>query len=247
MAIPENVDLVETSTSFKFQKTLTTKQAPVQNDTAVLVSTTLYENQNLSMIEETTVKDTVDESLQDAQANHDKINNVNKIGIQAEEPVEIPVMSPNILMPIATSNFSDQIKPIQSSERATDLNTIKKKANKIKETLDASAEFKQQEIDVTVSDNSGSTKFLENDIKTTFKKYKETSSIKENVELSPSLTPFAPDQPANPTCFLIFLVIRSGLMNITLGREEICYNFNITYNIPFSKHMKETHFELIFV
>lgn len=196
-----------------------------------------------------------------------------KKAIQAEQPVEVrelPVLSPNTPSPDLAGNFSEKADESGANERVSSLVDIQKKPNKAKESLDANPELKQQELEP--EDRSSSTKFLENDIKTTFDKKIEskfekaipedgieiTKSTNGNIEPLPLYT--APSQitaatptlampidPTNPACFLIYLVIRSETFNITVGRDEICHNFNITYNIPLSKYMKESRFEIVFM
>lgn len=55
-------------------------------------------------------------------------------------------------------------------------------------------------------------------------------------------------------CIIVQIIIRAISFNTTLGSDLICpqsgggtHSFNITYNVPLSKYMKEDVFELIFV
>lgn len=67
-----------------------------------------------------------------------------------------------------------------------------------------------------------------------------------------SLTPIAPSPNTNE-CFNVKLFARFDTFNVSLGTDDICLNavenhgFNVTYHIPVSKHMKENHFNVIFV
>lgn len=276
MAIPENVDIIETSTAFKPQKTATTKLLPIERKDPIELSTTLNESLNHSVVEQTTAKDKLDGSSQGPPVAEKLVGKVNKMAIQAEQPVEVrdsPVLSQNTASPPLQSNYSDKSEPM-SSERAIDLVEAQKRQPKTtKDTIDTNVESKQQEIEPLLMsvDHASSTKFLENDIKTTFNKKAESKfektlledgiempkSTNGNIEPLPSYTASSqmiastpaygvPVETTNPACLLIYLIIRSESFNITLGSDEICHNFNITYNIPISKYMKENHFKLVF-
>lgn len=265
--IPENVDIIETSTAFKSQKTATTKLLPVERKSeSVEPSTTLSGNLNHTSVEHTTAKDKIDTSSQIPLPIDDK-NKVNKMAIQAEEPVEVrdaPIVLQNTPTPVVQTNYSEKIEPIPN-ERIDDL---QKKQNKPKDLLDTNTEIRQQEIESFADAHSGSIK--ENDIKPTFKKVENKfekltedgvdvpKPLNGNIEpLTPitSVTQTTTSTPAfgipveatNPACLLIYMQIRSESFNMTLGSDEICRNFNITYNIPLSKYMKENRFELVFV
>lgn len=264
--IPENVEIIETSTAFKSQKITTTKLLPIERKSdSVEPSTTLSDNLNHTSIEHTTVKDKIDTSSQGPLPIDDK----NKVAIQAEEPVEVrdsPILSQNTPAPVVQSNYSEKIEPIPNER----VDEIQKKQNKPKE-LDTNTEIKQQEIESFADAQSGSIK--ENDIKPTFKKVEnkfeklaEDGGVVVDVpkpangNIEP-LTPITsstqtttvapafgvPLETANPACLLIYMQIRSESFNLTLGSDEICRNFNITYNIPLSKYMKENRFELVFL
>lgn len=267
--IPENADIIETSTTFKVQKTTvttTTKLLPVERKIeSNEPSTTLSENLNHTLVEQTTAKDKIDLSSQGPLATDDQIiNTVNKIAIQAEQPVEVresAIISPNTPSPILQSNYSENIEG-----QSADLLEVPKKPNQPKDLSDTNTEFKPQENEPLLSDEHvRSPKFLENDIKSTFNKKSENKferavpdvevakSPNTNVEsLTPQIpvsTPTygIPVEASNPACIIISLLIRSESFNMTLGSDEICQNFNITYNIPLSKYMKENRFELVFM
>lgn len=276
MAIPENVDIVESSTSYKPQKNaLTSTERKIDN--SVVSSTTLNENSNHPSSEQTTAKTKLDESIHDDLENVEKINSdVNKIPIQVEEPIEIRETfkipaKPFVLPP---ANHSDRTEPV--SGRSAGLSDSPKiKSNKAKESHEASTDSKKQELEplLLAVDSVNSTKFLENDIKSTFIKKTELSRFdipkptNANVVLSTSDTNASSStaattvataaatttkhgiaiEPTKSTCALIYVVLRSDSFNITLGSDEICHNFNITYNIPLSKYMKEDRFDLIFM
>lgn len=268
--IPENADIIETSTTFKVQKVATTKLLPVERKIELSEpSTTLGENVNHTSVEQTTPKETIESSSPAPLIADDQITNkVNKIAVQAEQPIEVrdsAIIVPNTPSPILPTNFSEKIE-INPDDRTVDIIDVQKKQNKPKELLDTNTEFKQQEIEP--SDEHGrAPKFLENDIKSTFNKKSENKFERAlpDVELpKPSnadpLTPFTQSsqviastptygivEASNPACLSIYLLIRSESFNMTLGFDEICHNFNITYNIPLSKYMKENRFELVFV
>lgn len=256
--IPESVDIVESSTTYKQQRSLLAS-IERKSDNTVLSSTTLIENLAHPLSEQTTAKSLLDKDIQEKLVNADKINSdANKISIQVEEPVEIREnfkLAP-FLIPHAT-NFTDKIEAAHSSE-------MPKKSNKAKELLDASVDLKQQELEplLLAVDSANSTKFLENDIKSTFIKKTELNRFdipkpaNGNYEPLPSHTTTTTTptpnhdvavEPTKSTCAIIYLMIRSESLNITLGSDEICHNFNITYNIPLSKYMKENRFDLVFM
>lgn len=280
MAVPENVDIVESSTSYKLQKIpLSSTERKIDN--SVVSSTTLNENPNHPSSEQTTAKSKSDENIRDELENVEKINSdVNKIPIQVEEPIEIrdtfKIPAKPFLLPPA--NHSERIEPAHSVGRASGLIDIPKiKSNKAKESHEVSTDAKKQDLEplLLAVDNVNSTKFLENDIKSTFIKKTELSRFDipkptnaNVVELSTSdaiassstaatttVTTAATTttkhsiaiEPTKSSCALIYVVLRSESFNITLGSDEICHNFNITYNIPLSKYMKEDRFDLVFM
>lgn len=279
MAIPENVDIVESSTSYKPHKNSLTS-VERKNDNSVVSSTTFNENISHPLSEQTTTATSkLDETIREELENADKINSdANKIPIQVEEPIEIREtfkISPKpFLLPPA--NHSDKIELGHSSERVSGPSDIQKiKSNKAKEIHEASVDLKKQELEplLLAVDSANSTKFLENDIKSTFIKKTELNRFdipkpaNANVELSTSHTITSSSaatataattkmsttnhgiaaEPTKSSCVLIYVVIRSKSFNITLGSDEICHNFNITYNIPLSKYMKEDRFDLVFM
>lgn len=270
MAIPENVDIVESSTSYKLQK-ISLTAIERKGDNSVVSSTTLIENLNHPLSEHTTAKSKLDENIHEELVNVEKINSdANKISIQVEEPVEIretfKISQKPFLLP--TANYSDKIESVLPSERTSGLSDIQKiKSNRAKELLDTGVDLKKQELEPLLLsvDSANSTKFLENDIKSTFIKKTELNRFdiqkpsNGNVELSTSHTTTTTStststsnhgiaiEPTKSSCVIIYVVIRSESFNITLGSDEICHNFNITYNIPLSKYMKEDRFDLVFM
>lgn len=267
--IPENADIIETSTTFKVQKVATTKLLPIDRKIELNEpSTTLSNNVNHTSVEQTTAKEIIDSSSPGPLAADEITNKVNKIAVQAEQPVEVrdsAIIVPNTPSPILPSNYSEKLET-NPDDRTVDIIDVQKKQNKPKELLDTNTEFKQQEIEP--DEHGRAPKFLENDIKSTFNKKIENKFERAlpDVELAkPSngnvepLTPFTQSsqlitstptygivEASNPACLLIYLLIRSESFNMTLGFDEICHNFNITYNIPLSKYMKENRFELVF-
>lgn len=242
---PDTFDIIETSTSFKLQPSTTAKPAQIENNLDVSeLAMALGGSQNPAPVEQTTVKERTEINVQKSSASAEKIINIKKKAIQVDQPIEIQQAS--VMLP---SNFTDKME-FSSSEKAADLSTIQKKLNKAKESHDANVELKQQEFEP------------ENDIKTTFNKKVDgievPKSATANIEPLPSYTTLSqigasapthaiPIEPINPGCFLIFLAFRSESLNITIGRDVICHNFNITYNIPLSKYMKENRFEIVFM
>lgn len=268
--VPE-IDIVESSTTFKLQKTTTTKLLPVDRRIDLIEpSTTLNENLNHMSVEPTTAKDKIDSSSQAPTTNDD--NKVNRIAIQAEQPVEVRdsaiIVTPNTAFPPLQSNYSEIV-----DSNGGDVIDVQINQNKPKELIDTNTELRQQELEpLLIADaHAHSTKLLDNDIKPFNKKtdnkfeksllevgVDEAKSTIGNIEpltpftLSPQATASTPTfgipvEASNPACLLIYLLIRSESFNMTLGSDEICHNFNITYNIPISKYMKENRFELVFV
>lgn len=273
MAIPENVDAVESSTSFKLQKIPLTSSIERKGDNDAVSSTTLIGNLNHPLTEHTTEKSKLNEQIQEQSVIVEKINSdANKISIQVEEPIEIhntfKISSKSFLLP-ASANYSDKIDTVvHSSERGSSASSdIQKKSIKAKELLDTTADLRKQDLEPLLLsvDSANSTKFLENDIKSTFIKKtdsnrfdipKPTNGNVEPTTIHPTTTTTTtmptPNhsvaiEPTKSSCVLIYLMIRSGSFNFSLGSDEICHNFNITYNIPLSKYMKEDRFDLVFM
>lgn len=251
---PDNFDLIETSTSFKVLPSTTAKPAQIENKFDVPeMLTAMSANQNLASVEQTTAKERMEINVPKTSASAEKIINIKKMAIQVDQSIEIrelvPPNAPQQASPMLSANFTAKNVDFGSSEKVSDLSTMQKKL-KAKESLDANVELKQQEFEP------------ENDIKTTFNKKVDgievPKSATANIEQLPSYTTLSqigmaaptlaiPIEPINPGCFLIFLAFRSESLNITIGRDVICHNFNITYNIPLSKYMKENRFEIVFM
>lgn len=257
IVIPENVDTIETSTAFKPQKTITTKLLPVERKIdGMEPSTTLSENFNHSMVEQTTVKDKIDSSSQGPSPMVEKtMNTVNRATIQSEQPIEVresSIIITNTSSPILQFNNSDKVEPLPGGRMS---------------------DIKPQETEPLILSVSDSSEPTYNDIKPQLNKKTEikfersllpdeaaeaSKSTSGYAEILPNFTPSPqttatlmpnygiPAEPFNPACIHILLLIRSESFNITLGYDEICRNFNITYNIPLSKYMKEKRFELVF-
>lgn len=144
--------------------------------------------------------------------------------------------------------------------------------NKTRDVADASGRGKQTEqlgaAEPVADSHADQTKFMENDIKTSFHtKYDRVEDEAEaeraaNIELmktpnenvntvlpspQPLAMPSSPPTLVMPPCFRIDLRVESDSFNTTLGTDEICHNFNITYNIPISKYMEEKRIHLVFV
>lgn len=71
---------------------------------------------------------------------------------------------------------------------------------------------------------------------------------------SPIIPVSAAAAAAVSSCLIVQVMLRTDAFNATLGSDLICphsdgggHSFNITYNVPLSKFMKENHFELLFV
>lgn len=237
--ILDGIDTIETSTVIKPQKTTTTKLLPVDP------STTLGDNFNQSMVEQTTAKDKIDTSSQGPSAMVEKNNNkVNKATVHSEQPVELRDLS--MMIPITPSPI---VQIANDSDTVDIIRTRDVKPSDI------------EPIIFPVADSSEPT--IYNDIKSPLNKKPEikmdkpltddgaeaTKSTMATIEPLTSFTPSTQTTTATPAtkdCLLINLHIRSDSFNITLGYDEICSNFNITYNIPLSKYMKENRFELVF-
>lgn len=144
--------------------------------------------------------------------------------------------------------------------------------NKTRDAAGASGRGKPTEqlgaAEPVADSHADQTKFMENDIKTSFHtKYDRVEDEAEaeraaNIELmktpnenvntilpspQPLAMPSSPPTLVMPPCFRIDLRVESDSFNTTLGTDEICHNFNITYNIPISKYMEEKRIHLVFV
>lgn len=272
MAIPESVDIVESSTAFKRPKLQTTKLVPTEQKSDP-ISTVIINNNNLSQAPydgPITNDKLTSFELSTPQPDSNKVNNNNRIAVQAEQPIEIrelPVSSQNVPAPITQSTIINKVAGV--------LHSLSKQ-NKTK----TDAEIKQQDVELDEA-QLNTDKFHENDIKINFNKKTpkfdktnadvdveagvgagvgvgigpvQSSTKLPNVDSSPSssssttITSTSAASPASKSnCILIYLFIRSETFNITLGSDEICHSFNVTYNIPISMFMKENRFELIFV
>lgn len=58
---------------------------------------------------------------------------------------------------------------------------------------------------------------------------------------------------ADSACLIVQVILRTASFNVTLGSDMVCpqsdgggHSYNITYNIPLSKYMREHNFEIIF-
>ncbi|XP_031628349.1 uncharacterized protein LOC116344084 isoform X2 [Contarinia nasturtii] len=259
LLIPK-VENTETSTTLKLQKT-TTKLIPIDRKIESIEPSTMSSgNVNQTFIEQTTVKDKIDSSSQDP-TNNDSKNKASQTAIQdGEEPIEVRDTAITTVNTPVQTNISEKI---ESNERADA--DVPKKQNKSKDLLDTNV---QPEIE-PLADSS---KPSDNDIKPSpskkFENKFEKVQLPEGaVELTKStngnlMEPYPtssqttastivygtnPIDATNSECLLISLRIRSESFNITFEPDEICRNFNITYNIPLSKYMKENRFELIFI
>lgn len=72
--------------------------------------------------------------------------------------------------------------------------------------------------------------------------------------ISPIGSQINPITATDSACLVVQIMLRTINFNTTLGSDLICphsggggHSFNITYNVPLSKYMKENMFELIFV
>lgn len=261
LPVPEGEN-AETSTTLKLQKTTTTKLIQVDRKIELNEPSTVPSgNFNQTLIEQTTAKDKIDSSSQDPSNNDDKKKIIQTAIQDGEEPIEVrdPVVSANTT--VLQSNFSEKI---ESNERADA--DVPKKQVKPKDLLDTNA---QSDIEPL----AGGSKPSENDIKPSPSKkfeikFEKAVQLPEGaVEVSKSTNPnmmethtasaqatastpvYVPNpiDATNSACLHIYLQIRSESFNMTFEPDEICRNYNITYNIPLSKYMNENRFELIFL
>lgn len=272
IAMPENVDVIETSTTYKTQKPPTTKLHPIMKkiDSIDL----LKKNDNLDQIvnnvtEQKIVLPDVNTTLT-TLVTAKNVNEISKIAVQVEQPIEVRDLSIQSLLIQTTTS-----KSISNGQDPNSVYSIQNKSNKTKDSSELNSEVKQQETEpIAISASHTDTlKFMENDIKTSFNKktqssnkFNKTLSESDNVNRNENIetmskiingnvdglasTPayeITADASTNSACFFIYLLIQSDSFNVTLGSDEICHNFNITYNIPLSKYMKENRFQLVFV
>lgn len=272
MAIPENVDVLEASTSAKPQINSTAKPEMVEKSKRDASS--IGEQVNHTVV---TNLDAISNEMGSVSLTSSETLPLNSTlaTIQAEQPIEIretlttlPHITPATVPNTSTNEKIDAISVEQNP------NSVYQAAqqNKSKEQLvggEIGAADKKQTANMEPMLLPTANKFVGNDIKTSFNK-KAQSMIKfdksspqtedaiENAESVPKSVQTAPTTTttstttvtpnvADPSCVLIDLTMRSESFNITLGTDEVCHSFNITYNIPLSKYMKENHFELIFM
>lgn len=272
IAMPENVDVIETSTTYKTQKPPTTKLHAIMKKIDSIDF--LKKNENLDQIvnnvtEQKIVLPEVNTTLT-TLVTAKNVNEIIKIAVQVEQPIEVRDLSILSLLTQTTTS-----KSISNEHDPNSVYSIQNKSNKTKDSIELNSEVKQQETEpIAISaSHTDTSKFMENDIKTSFNKktqssnkFNKTLSESDNVNRNENIetmskiisgnvdglasTPayeITADASTNSACFFIYLLIQSDSFNVTLGSDEICHNFNITYNIPLSKYMKENRFQLIFV
>lgn len=215
---PENIDIVETNTSFKVQPNTTNKPEPIESMIDASELSTAGGKQIFASVDQTTAKEL---NTQKMPINSEKItSNLKKLPID-----KFPKMDESI--ELHEVNTSEKIE-FGSSELGADLSNIPKKFLKTKEiaSVDGNVEQKQDEYI--------------NDIKPPFNK--KTDGI--DVTKSTSAIPIV---PINSGCFFISMAFKFESFNSSFERVQICRNYNVTYNIPFSKYMKENRFEIVFM
>lgn len=242
-SIPENAEnveaIIETSTTSKLQKITTTKLYPInERKESIEPSTTLSEHFNHTSIEQTTAKDKIDANIQGPSSNDEK-SNFSGMAVQAEQPVEVnlSILPPNTISPlILQSNYSAKVEPItlvvDSPKKPNHLVTSKHFENDRKPFKKIENKFEKSQLEAAIDIPKSTNGNLEPQAT-----YTTNSQIKTST----------PVEASNSDCFQIDLLFRSESVNKTLWSEEICHNINITYNIPLSKYMKESRFDLVFV
>lgn len=258
------VDIVESSTSHKLQKNPMTSTER-KTDKAVVSSTALIENPNHPLSEQTTAKNKPDENIQDELEHVEKINSdVNKIPIQVEEPSEIresvvgladiPKIKSNKAKEASTDSKKQELDPLLLSV-VDNVNSTKLLENDIKSTFIKKTELNRFDIPKSTNANvdpSTSDTIASSSTATAIAAVAAAAAAA--AEIAAATTTMATTtkhgiaiEPTKSSCALIYVVLRSESFNVTLGSDEICHNFNITYNIPLSKYMKEDRFDLIFM
>lgn len=273
-SIPENIDVMETSTTTKITSTPMPTTKPHSTGTkadsvdlskrsASSDSNTVLNN-TVSKIEPSTLSH--DAMVVDARSLGGKKLSVNG---QVEKPFDIAAESVH-------STTAESILAVNEHE-PNSVYDEQSRLNKTKEMLGVNGKAKHTDVHLDVEPvvnlHADQTKFMDNDIKTSFnKKYDKTLDEAEaeraaNIELmktmnedgnkilpspqpltmstSPSSLEQMIEAPHAP-CFAVDLRVRSDSFNTTLGSDEICHNFNITYNIPISKYMEEKRIHLVF-
>lgn len=273
MIIP---DIIESSTAMKPQINFTSK-SDITEPSNEQINQTRIDNQKIIHIEMSTVLYTPSKSFSpNTTSSTAKINKVHKSGaIQVEQPIEVRetfTTLPQITQP-STSSLSDQNNDAISNKQ--NLNNIQQlQQNKSKDQTIGDSDLitdKKSSVESITLPSSPAAKFIGNDIK------KKTQSVTKLDKMLPSdlevsktegfasvilvnssqklidtqttSTNHAPNivESTSSSCIIVDLMIRSESFNITLGSDEICHNFNITYDIPLSKYMKENRLELVFM
>lgn len=280
IAIPENVDVIETSTASKISATTATTTTTTTKHNAIGMKSEPAEvfEETHANIEQNLAKNTTDSKVLpfEASMSHDAATdarNVNK-----EIVVDGQVEKPFDIAEVAHSTTAESIQ-VSNEHEPNSVYDEQNKLNKTKEMHSLNNKIRQTELSMAepvINLHAEQTKFMENDIKTSFnKKYDRNDDDAEavraaNIELmktsnddgntllpspqpltmpsSPSTIDHVIDVPAShASCFAIDLRVKSVSLNATLGTDEICHNFNITYNIPISKYMEENRIHLVFV
>lgn len=270
MAIPENVDVIETSTAFRIPKNPTTKLIPIESNLDP-IQAAVINNMNLTQFASFDGAITNDKihTPSETSTQQTDLSLGSRMAVQAEQPMEVrernefPLTSQN-----PPSSSPSQSTLLNNKIMNTEFPFVKQNKTKTEIAEDVMQSSDEGEPFLRPNAQISPDKFHENDIKINFNKKpqtmgkfdKSTSEAGADMETIPSLTKHSdvpsstmatPTNAINPTvrtaCFNIYLLIRSETFNTTLGSDEICHNFNVTYNIPLSKYMKENRFELIFV
>lgn len=271
IAIPENIDVIETSTTTKVPTlpTPTTKfhSIGIKTDSIDLSKKSINSDAN-AVLNNTVSK--IEPSIASHDAPIDARNMGKKIltNGQVEKPFDIAAEPVH-------STTAESVQIVNEHE-PNSVYDEQSKLNKTKEMHGSNGKAKQSDlldVEPVANLHADQTKFMDNDIKTSFKKYDKSIDEAEaeraaNIELmktlnedgnkilpspqpltmstSPSSLEHMVDAPHAP-CFAVDLHVRSDSFNTTLGSDEICHNFNITYNIPISKYMEEKRIHLVFV
>lgn len=247
LSIPENIDLVESST---IAKSSTTKLDTIDNTNPIAPPSVLNNQINKTMniqhlivvmpqfispesttTTTTTMKTTIDKS--------------NKIvAIHAKRPIEIKDSPMSRIFDSGISMIVNDFRSI-----STDLQTKQNSVDPSLASLDSHSASLLTEATAPIS-------AANNDIDNVYnKKIKSLhfENIANEVNKSASIA-VVPAEVTASGCINVQLMARTDAFNVTLGSDEICpqsdgggHNFNITYNMPISKYMKENRFKLIFM
>lgn len=252
--IPENVDLVESSTAGASKTT---------NEFEKIDNSSPQRNQSSAIEYVASMNTTTDASTTTKSLKASAIDGERPIEIKDSSTSIITDSQPTIASAAGTVSIASLL--LHPYPLASNSNSVYHMTKDSSPT--SNEEFKLQKVDPTivltpVDSTAALTAAASNAINGVYDKKIEPPLFEslpydlnknESAEVAPMLT--APAAVSAETdCFSIRLTAHADSFNTTLGSDDICphadgddHSFNITYNIPVSQYMKENRFDLTFV